>query len=104
GDTPYGVLPVTSRELWDAPDAPPEAKRLAALLKQRGGDPVADSKAPRIAPGGDPDEQLVTVLGLAPTSTQYRIRHGAGQELLRNWANFLKVDDVMEEFATPQGA
>jgi hypothetical protein len=103
GDTPYGLLPVTSGELWNQRTANPTARRVAALLRRRTGDPVAASKAPRIAPGGDPEQQLVQVLGFPPTSTSYRIRHAAGEELLVNWQNFLRVDGAVESFASPAG-
>jgi hypothetical protein len=93
GQTPYGILPVTSTELWAAdPRDPVEAAVLAMVRRLLPTWTASAAKAPHLgATPGDPDADLAHVLGMDASSMSFRGRHIFGDELLWNLMGFLAV-------------
>ena len=95
GKTPYGVLPVTSLERY-----PVEPSRLAGSLEPQLVQFVrklwpnwlkSSDAAPHMQNSGDPDAQLVAVLGMDASSMTFRGRKVLGDDFLWNYALFKGV-------------
>src|SRR5207247_1183784 len=92
GKTPYGVLPVTSLKRY-----PVEPSRLAGSLEPQLVQFVlklwpnwldSSDAAPHMQNSGDPDAQLVGVLGMDASSMTFRGRKVLGDDFLWNYALF----------------
>ncbi len=96
GDTPYGVLPVSSLRLWS--DAPRRTRGtgpragLPGFLRRLVPTWIRSAvRSPRIRRGGDPDAQLVGVLGMDASAREYNARHVLGEGFLNQWMAWLEV-------------
>jgi hypothetical protein len=103
GATPYGILPVTSIERWTAPrrarglDAHlPDLLRRARRIWLR-----LAAGAPRVDRSGDPDADLLEVLGMDASSRVVRIRQVLGPAHVQNLARLLGLGDVTRTVAEP---
>lgn len=90
GKTPYGILPVTSLNAYPAPDPKlfrlddPEAA-LAGFVKALL--PIwrnSIGNVPQIGGSGDPDQDLVRILGMDASSIDFRARHVLGDHVIWN--------------------
>jgi hypothetical protein len=80
---PYGLLPVTSLDIWTPADANDLSGRaVSALLSLNDAFARAIGAVPRMA--SDPDQDLVAVLRMNATSTSYVVRHMIGPLHLSN--------------------
>jgi hypothetical protein len=95
GSTPYGVLPATSLRRY-----PKEPGRLAGsfepplvdfLLRLWPSWLASSTGAPHMQNSGDPDAQLVQVLGMDASSMTFRGRQVFGDEFLWNYITFQGV-------------
>jgi hypothetical protein len=93
GQIPYGILPVTATSLW-VPDTG-DPVETAVLQMARRLLPVWTASAPAAphvgATPGDPDADLLHVLGMDASSMAFRGRHVLGDKLLWNLMSFLAV-------------
>src|SRR5262249_52110200 len=98
GTTPYGLLPAISLPDW-APAEPTAAEQqlFPFLTVARDIWLRSTSSTPLIRPGGDPDAQLLGVLGMDASSSRYRARYVLGQLFFWNWLAWLGVDDATRE-------
>jgi hypothetical protein len=100
GKTPYGVLPVTSLKRY--PSAPTrlagtvEPQLVQFILKLWPTWLASSGAAPHMQANGDPDAQLVGVLGMDASSTSFRGRKVLGDDFLWNYLMFVGI--------TPGGA
>ena len=86
GGTPYGVLPVSSLQSWqaarqsDAVDRalPSTLRTLRALWLQQSG------QVPRVGRTGDPDQDLLEILGLDASTREVRVRPVLGEDATWN--------------------
>jgi hypothetical protein len=94
GATPYAIVPVSSVARWTpAPGAvPAESPILSGLrtllpiwLQATGG-------VPRVGRTGDPDTDLLQVLGMDASTREVRIRQALGPEFQVNLSAFLGID------------
>lgn len=105
GDTPYGVLPVTSLQDWKQTEASTAIQQLVTFLRRM--QPVwmrSAVNAPQITRGGDPDQELLEVLGMDASSQSYRARHGLLDEVVINTMRFLRIgaeDEWLDESSKP---
>lgn len=92
GQTPYGVLPVTSLERY-----PAQADRAAGTVEPKLVQFVRNlwqtwlnsaGAAPHMQNSGDPDAQLVALLGMDASSMTFRGRTVLGDDFLWNYAMF----------------
>src|SRR5205085_3606495 len=84
GNQPYGILPVASLDDWGPSAASAverEIARVARVLRDVWRRYL--SAAPRIGRTADPDQDLLEVLGMEPTSSSYEARAMVGGEYLR---------------------
>ncbi|MFZ1925408.1 MAG: hypothetical protein WAU42_04605 [Solirubrobacteraceae bacterium] len=106
GQTPYGVLPTTSLSVLgedrSARDVADRAHRprsvLAALVSRLL--PVWQASVagvPHIGATGDPDQDLVQVLGMEASSVAFRGRRVVGDDTLWNLLTFLNPSGLTEE-------
>jgi hypothetical protein len=95
GKTPYGVLPVTSLKRY-----PAEPSRLAGslepelvqfILKLWPNWLTSSDAAPHMQNAGDPDAQLLSVLGMDASSMIFRGRTVLGDDFLWNYALFKSI-------------
>jgi hypothetical protein len=96
GKTPYGVLPVTSLQRYPA-NAPREAGSIEPglvtfLSRLRQNWTNSYAAAPHMQNTGDPDAQLLQVLGMDASSMTFRGRQVLGDEFLWNYANFVGIE------------
>ena len=86
GGTPYALLPVSSIERWTSTaDADPGETQLAPFLRNlRPNWLQAAASVPRIGRTGDPDTDLLEVLGMDASTRETRIRQVLGPELQVN--------------------
>ena len=93
GETPYGLLPVTSLQRWD-PGAnasgldahiAPTLRRLVSVWTE------ASINAPRIGRTADPETDLLEVLSMDGSSRQMRIRAGFGPTFRYNVISFMGI-------------
>jgi len=92
-DTLYGILPATELGAY-VPGRAPLLQPLSTFL--RGLLPhwlSSADRAPRITPGGDPDQELVAVLGQDASARRYRIRDALGARFALNYIRFLRLGD-----------
>jgi hypothetical protein len=105
GDTPYGVLPVTSLQDFKPFRASTVTQQLVTFLKRM--QPVwlrSAANAPRITRDGDPDKELLEVLGMDASSQSYRARHGLLDHVVINTMRFLRLgaeDEWLDESRKP---
>jgi hypothetical protein len=102
GNTPYGVLPVTSLAAY-APPRPtfavlpdPEAALVGFLKLLLPAWQSSIPGVPRIGGTSDPDQDLTRVLGMDASSVDFRARQVIGDEAMWNLLQFL------ETFATQE--
>lgn len=92
GKTPYGVLPITSLSRYPAPASAAAGSiepRLVELVKRLWPSWLASAAtAPHMADGGDPDAELVGLLGMDASSRGCRGRPVLGDDFLWNYALF----------------
>ena len=93
GQSPYGILPVTSTARWVATPGDRVESVLAELVQRLLPTWVSSSAAaPHLgATPGDPDADLAHVLGQDASSMSFRGRHVLGDELLWNLIGFEAV-------------
>lgn len=93
GQLPYGILPVTSTALLvPDPDDPVGAAVLQMARRLLPTWIASASAAPHVgATPGDPDADLLHVLGMDASSMAFRGRHVLGDKLLWNLMSFLAV-------------
>ena len=86
GQTPYGILPVTSTARWVSVEEDPVEAAVLKLVQRLLPTWVESSaQAPHLgATPGDPDADLTHVLGQDASSMTFRGRHVLGDELLWN--------------------
>ena len=92
GVTPYGVLPATSLFRYPRdtkPGGPVEAGLVPFLLRLRASWLAASANAPHMQNTGDPDAQLIGLLGMDASSTSFRGRQVLGDDFLWNYIGFL---------------
>lgn len=93
GNQPYGILPVTSLDDWGPSDASAvdrEIVRVLRVLRNVWRRYVKD--APRIGRTGDPDQDLLEVLGMEATSSSYQARPMVGGEYLKELWRLVAAD------------
>ncbi len=91
GTVPYGVLPVTSLFNYSLNDNAVETG-LVNFIKQLWPTWLnSSSNAPHMQSGGDPDQNLMSVLGMDASSMNFQGRTVLGNVFLWNFANFLGV-------------
>ena len=91
GTVPYGVLPVTSLFNYSLNNNAVETG-LVNLIKQLWPTWLNSSNnAPHMQAGGDPDQNLMSVLGMDASSMNFQGRTVLGNVFLWNFANFLGV-------------
>ncbi len=94
GTTPYGVLPVTSIFNYGLNDRSAGAVEpgLAGFVRQLWPTWLSSSSsAPHMQRGGDPDQNLMSVLGMDASSMNFQGRTVLGNVFLWNFLNFLGV-------------
>lgn len=96
GQTPYGVLPITSLSRYKPAQSRVSAPTIEAPLVDfiRRLWPVwmqSSNTAPHMQNSGDPDQQLVAVLGMDASSMAFRGRTVLGDDFLWNYLEFLKL-------------
>ncbi len=93
GTMPYGILPVTSTELWAQDnDNPVESAVLQLVRRLLPAWSASTASAPHLgATPGDPDTDLAHVLGMDASSMSFRGRHVLGDELMWNLMSFLPL-------------
>jgi hypothetical protein len=104
GNTPYGVLPITSLEAYPAPAQRPFAlddpeASLAAFVKALL--PLwrnSLSNVPRIGGSTDPDQDLVRILGMDASSLDFRARHVLGDQVVWNLFQLFAFGTGVEEW------
>lgn len=94
GTTPYGILPVTSLKRYQSPrpEVPFETleKGLATFVSRLWPTWLTSSdRAPHMQNSGDPDAQLVGLLGMDASSANFRGRQVLGEDFLWNYMAFL---------------
>ncbi|GGA41855.1 hypothetical protein [Dyella nitratireducens] len=99
GTTPYGVLPVTSLFHY-RPDSDKAGNVEPALLdfvRKLWPTWLASSAgAPHMQQGGDPDQNLMSLLGMDASSMNFRGRPVLGDTFLWNFLNFLGVPALFQ--------
>ncbi|WP_260735077.1 hypothetical protein [Tunturiibacter lichenicola] len=102
GQTPYGVLPVTSLKRYKPTQTRTAAPSIEAPLVdciQRLW-PVwlqSSATAPHMQNSGDPDQQLTSVLGMDASSMAFRGRTVLGDDFLWNYLNLLRTPTTTEQ-------
>lgn len=84
GTTPYGVLPASTLRFWDGRvELPPVVAKLADLLRRALPTWLSSAAGtPRVGGSGDPDQDLVGILGMDASAASYRARWVMGGQLL----------------------
>jgi len=94
GTTPYGVLPATSLKRYPAPPNPRlatvESGLVSFVSRLWPGWLASSAGAPHIQNSGDPDAQLIGLLGMDASSTNFRGRQVLGNDFLWNYMTFLE--------------
>ena len=99
GQIPYGVLPVTSLTNYavDPKLAGPIETGLVAFVKKLWPTWLASSAAaPRMQRGGDPDQNLMAVLGMDASSMNFQGRQVTGSIFLWNLIGFLGAPQAFQ--------
>ncbi len=95
GNTPYGILPVTSLATYPPPAptimaiADPEAKLVGLLQKLLPAWKASVATAPHVGATRDPDQDLAQVLGMDASSIGFRARQVIGDDAMWNILGFL---------------
>jgi hypothetical protein len=97
GRQPYGLLPVSSLELWrarleDGPQTRHETALVSLLLKLR---PVwmrNSAFAPRVGRTGNPRQDILDLLRLQPTCGAFSVRAAMGRHYFQNLWQFQFID------------
>jgi hypothetical protein len=93
GRTPYGVIPITSVRLYKPADQAGGGSvepGLVDFLRRLWPTWLASAAAaPHMQTTGDPDKELVQVLGMDASSTTFRGRQVLGDDFLWNYISFL---------------
>jgi hypothetical protein len=92
GQTPYGVLPVTSLSSYRANPrvTGPIESNLASFVQKLWPDWLASANgAPHMQRGDDPDQNLMSVLGLEASSMTFHGRQVLGADFMWNFFNLL---------------
>ncbi len=107
GKVPYGILPATSIALWNSELATgPIESPLVEFLKRAMPTWVKSvASAPHIG-GGDPDEELTSILGMDASSMTFRSRWAIGGVFMWNFLDWLGFDlgaqtDWWKQFISP---
>jgi hypothetical protein len=99
GQTPYGILPVTSLRSYavDPKLAGPVETGLVNFVEKLWPTWLASSAgAPRMQPGGDPDQNLMSVLGMDASSMNFQGRPVMGSLFLWNLLGFLGAPQAFQ--------
>ncbi len=94
GTTPYGVLPVTSLKRYRPPRLEPPAATVEMglvtfILRLWPAWLASSTDVPHMQNTGDPDAQLIGLLGMDASSTNFRGRQVFGADFLWNYMIFL---------------
>jgi len=94
GNTPYGLLPVTSLDRWHPGPDDGDVERTFAtkLVKARPLWNEQVNRAPRTGASTDPDADLLAVLGMDASTREVRIRQVLGADLAVNVWMLLGLD------------
>ena len=96
GQTPYGVLPVTSLRRYPAGETlfagTVEPALVNFILRLWPNWLASSTGAPHMQNTGDPDAELVKVLGMDASSMTFRGREVLGDEFLWNYVSFLGIE------------
>lgn len=90
GGVPYGILPVSSLARWQAVNGTGDFVTLLQRVR-----PIwmaAVPNAPRIGRSGDPDADLLELLGMDASARLLRLRQLLGEDAQHNLNDFLGVD------------
>ena len=99
GTTPYGVLPTTAASRLTTKVLGGPLGELRNLVQRAW--PIwleSSARAPHVGRGGDPDEQLVSVLGMDASAREYRVRRVLGERFVRfagTWLDVLARGDLL---------
>lgn len=99
GRTPYGVLPVTSLGNYrpESDAAGQIEPNLVSFIRKLWPTWLASSaSAPHMQRGGDPDQNLMSVLGMDASSMNFQGRPVLGNAFLWNFWNFLGVPQAFQ--------
>ena len=97
GNTPYGLLAVTSLANYPAPQSDlrssddPEALLAGFVQKLLPVWQASVAQAPHVGASADPDADLVQVLGMDASSLAFRARHVIGDDVMWNLLQLLVV-------------
>jgi hypothetical protein len=83
GNQPYGILPISVYQTWQATNAQ-EEQMVSLLGRLRPFWTAATGRVPRVGRTARPDRDLMDVLQTTPTSTSFRFRGVAGPTLAAN--------------------
>lgn len=92
GETPYGILPTTALSMVAPRDSGGVAGPLADFLRKAAAKWAASvDNAPHITRHGDPDAELVSVLGMDASSRSYLARWALGEEFVSYGESYLTI-------------
>jgi hypothetical protein len=91
GRQPYGLLPVTSLDLWQSEDRQ-ETALVSVLSRLRPAWMRGSVHVSRVGKSEDPEQDVIGVLRLQPTSGSYSIRAAMGRHYFQNLWQFQFVD------------
>ena len=91
GRTPYGVLPVTALQRYRLSADPVETALVDLIQRLRPSWVASAATAPHVDRSGDPDQELIGVLGMDASSMTFRGRQLLGDTFLWNYMSFLGV-------------
>ena len=100
GQTPYGILPVTSLQLYNESSDFAGPAETALLNFVRKSWPIwlaSTTGAPCMLAGGDPDQQLMNVLGMDASSMTFQGRSVMGDVFLWNLLRFMGTSTTFEQ-------
>lgn len=97
GRQPYGLLPVSSLDLWrarieDDPQARHETALVSLLLKLRPVWTRNSAFVPKVGRSGNPRQDILGVLRLQPTCSSFSVRAAIGRHYFQNLWQFQLVD------------
>jgi hypothetical protein len=88
GRTPYAVLPVTAIQRYRLSADPTETALADFVRRVRSAWVASAASAPHVDRAGDPDQELVAVLGMDASSMTFRGRQVLGDNFLWNYMSF----------------
>ena len=95
GNTPYGILPITSLPQAAAAKAP-SAELAGLLTRLLPAWQASVAAAPHIGATSDPDQDLAQVLGMDASSVDFRARQVIGDDAMWNLLRFLQFPGIEE--------